>query len=201
MSIGSRVHDSETQPTSNGNFLLVLHVEVPYHEPRKNGKRKVHGDEPSCNSDQVSDQELNTAAATATGKPTSNSIPNIREINPARSLNPAVPAPLDRGALDYNNNASEERDDDRDDEANADKGDLDLVADDSEEEHADGTLANPDDHDPCKLAEDFILDGLKVDVQVADVARESAQAEDARYRHEDGVEDVEGLWYVSAFCQ
>ena len=40
--------DSKTETTGNGDLLLALHVEVPDHEPRQNGKGEISSHEPGC---------------------------------------------------------------------------------------------------------------------------------------------------------
>lgn len=80
-----------------------------------------------------------------------------------------VPALLDRRALHHDGNAGEQCDDHGDHKADMDERDLDLVAYDSEQECANGQLADPDDHDACNLTEQFILDGLEVYGHIPDV--------------------------------
>lgn len=108
-----------------------------------------------------------------------------------------VPALLDRRALHYDGNAGEQGDYDGDDKADMDECDLDLVADDSEEECANSQLAHPDDHNPSNLTEQFILDSLKVYGHIPDIRGQPSQSIVACNTDEDGVDGMKDLGHVS----
>lgn len=108
-----------------------------------------------------------------------------------------VPALLDRRALHDDRNTGEQSYDDGDKKADVDEGNLDLIAYDPQQECANSQFAHPDDHNPCDLAKQFILDGLEVYSHIADISRQSSQPIAACNADEDGVKDMKDLGHVS----
>lgn len=130
------------------------------------------------------------------GAPTSDSVANLGEIEPACSWYGRVPALLDWCALHYDSNASEHRDKSSGRNANPDKPNLCLISHNSKKEYANGHLAYANGHDSRHLTEQFVLDSRDIGGWIIDIHAQLAYTVEGPDGDENGVKDMESLYHV-----
>lgn len=179
---------SKTETTCNGDLFLPLHVEIPDNEPWQNGEGEVRGDEPCCKTVKITSHSDGRSR-----KLTSNSIPNMGKIDPAIAWYLRVPDTLGGNALHEGHNTGEQREDSRDCKTRPDNHDLNLTSHNPKQEPSDSEFAQANCHQARKLANQFPLHALHVDIGIANIFRQLSDTVVGPYTDERGVKDMENL--------
>lgn len=124
---------------------------------------------------------------------TSNSVSDIRKIEPAGSFRIWIPSPFDGYTLHNHSDASKQRDNGRYSHAGPDKHNLNPISHDSKKERANCQFSYSDGHETRHLAEHFILGGGDVTCQIIHIGEESPEAIGCSYRDENRVKDMDDL--------